>query len=102
MSLRFSFSKSGTHFRQGFVGCTLGMGVRESWTGWVTSLPQVLETGTVEAGCFDVALSTCESTFTTKHSMHHFGDVRVYLLGTFLGNKKVDSFMKTMYTLSRL
>lgn len=29
-----------------------------------------------------------KNTFTTKYSIHHFGDVRVYLLGTFLGNKK--------------
>lgn len=27
--------------------------------------------------------------FTTKYSIHHSGDVRVLLLGTFLGNKKV-------------
>lgn len=43
-----------------------------------------------------------KNTFTTKYSLHHFGDVRVYLLGTFLGNKKVDSFMKIMYTWSRM
>lgn len=63
MSLQVSFSKSGICFLlEDLLGhCSHGNSGSPKLVGSL-AYAKVLETGTIEAGCFDVAPSTCKNT----------------------------------------